>query len=269
MPKLLTDEQVAAYHRDGIVFPMRVLSEEQAASLLDASNDLEQRIGENAKATDLAQMHLHFRWAYDLVVNPQILDAVEDVLGPNIVGWATGLFPKQPNDPKFISWHQDGTYWNLDTHDVVTAWIALSPATIENGCMRVIPGTHKLPIQPHTDTYAADNLLSRGQEIGMEIDDNDAIDIVLDPGEMSLHHVKIVHGSNGNESDTKRVGFTVRYVPTACAQTGHRPQAILARGEDTFGHFEFIGPPPELPVDEAVAAMQASAQQQLESVMKK
>jgi ectoine hydroxylase-related dioxygenase (phytanoyl-CoA dioxygenase family) len=269
MSKLLTDEQVAAYHRDGVVFPMRVISEEQAASLLGASNDLEQRIGENAKATDLAQMHLHFRWAYDLVVNPQILNAVEDVLGPNIVGWATGLFPKQPNDPKFISWHQDGTYWNLDTHDVVTAWIALSPATIDNGCMRVIPGTHKLPIQPHTDTYAADNLLSRGQEIGMEIDDNDAIDIVLDPGEMSLHHVKIVHGSNGNESDTKRVGFTVRYVPTACAQTGHRPQAILARGEDTFGNFDFIGPPPELPVDEAVAAMKASAQQQLESVMKK
>ena len=237
MPKLLTDEQVASYHRDGIVFPMRVLSEKQAASLLDASNDLEQRIGENPKATDLAQMHLHFRWAYDLVVNPTILDAVEDVLGPNIVGWATGLFPKQPRDPKFISWHQDGTYFYLDPALHVTAWVALSDADVQAGCMHVLPKSHKLGQFEHSDDPGEHNLILRGQAIFDKFDGQLGEPMALRAGEMSLHHTNLVHCSRPNLGPDRRLGFGISYIPARVRDVG-RPSgsALLVRGRD-HGHF--------------------------------
>jgi ectoine hydroxylase-related dioxygenase (phytanoyl-CoA dioxygenase family) len=137
-----------------------------------------------------------------------------------------------------VSWHQDSTYWGLSSPDVVTAWIAFEASTPLSGCMRVVPGTQAHDQVPHKDTFASDNLLSRGQEIQVDIDDKDAADIVLQPGEFSLHHVRIIHGSEPNNADWDRIGFTIRYVPTYVRQIGGRDSAMLVRGVDEFHNFD-------------------------------
>ena len=160
-----------------------------------------------------------------------MLDAVEDVLGPNILCWGSSFFIKEPEDPGYVSWHQDATYWGLDQSDVCTAWIALTPSTRANGCMRVASGSHGEQLT-HTDTFHKDNLLSRGQEINAEVDEKDAVDLELSPGQMSLHHVRIIHGSNPNPTKKRRVGFAIRYIAATVRQSlGPRDFATLVRGK--------------------------------------
>lgn len=221
-------------------------------------SEIEQRMGGKPKTEYLHQLFLNFRWAYDLVTHPNILDAVERILGPDILLWATSVFAKQPHDPGFISWHQDATYWGLDSGSITTAWIALSESSMENGCMRVVSGSQKMAIQPHRDTFEEDNLLSRGQEIAVEVTDEEATDVVLAPGQMSLHHVNIVHGSLPNFSDKKRIGFVARYITPSVKPIGYQQPVILARGEDTHGHFELLREPPNS--DNLESAIQAQLQ---------
>ena len=252
MPKVLTKQQIADYEKDGYLSPIPVLSMEEVRYFREAYEELEAALGGRPKATDLSLTHMHFPWSWDLIHHTKMLDAVEDVLGPNIICWASSVFPKQPHDPGFISFHQDGTYWGLNSMDVTTAWLALTESSSENGCMRVVPGSHKEPVHPHKDTWADDNLLSRGQEIQIDVKDEDVVDIVLIPGEMSLHHVNIIHGSNANHSDGKRIGFAPRYIRPEVAQVQVRdPQpAVLVRGRDDFQHYNLMdSPPPEGPVD--------------------
>jgi ectoine hydroxylase-related dioxygenase (phytanoyl-CoA dioxygenase family) len=182
--------------------------------------------------------HLLVTWLDELVRHPRILDAVEDVIGPNILCWASGFFHKPARNPGFVSWHQDSTYWGLSSPDVVTAWVAFEASTPISGCMRVIPGTQTRDQVAHKDTFAADNLLSRGQEIQVDVDPKDAVDLVLQPGEFSLHHVRIIHGSEPNNADWARIGFTIRYVPTYVQQIGGRDSAMLVRGVDEFHNFD-------------------------------
>jgi non-heme Fe2+,alpha-ketoglutarate-dependent halogenase len=270
MPKALTPAEVQQYEDDGYVCPIPVLTTEQAATYLAAANDLEQRMGPpKPRPTDMNQSHMHLRWSYDLATNPKVLDAVEDVLGPNIVIWGTSLFPKHPHDPAFISWHQDGTYWNLDSTEVVTAWIALSNSTVANGCMRVVRNSHQLEYKPHTENPDKDNLLSRGQEIQVEVDEDQAVDLVLKPGEMSLHHVKTIHGSNANHCDEKRVGYAIRYIAPKVRREGPRIQAVLARGRDEYEHFDLVAKPPQSNIEDAIVALKKSAAEFLTSVMQK
>ena len=122
--------------------------------------------------------HLLFTWLDELVRDDAVLDAVEGVIGPDILCWASSFFTKEAHDPSYVSWHQDLTYWGLEPADIVTAWIALSPSTPESGCMRVVPGSHKRDVLPHTETFAAHNLLSRGQEVQVEVDEREAKDVV-------------------------------------------------------------------------------------------
>jgi hypothetical protein len=267
MGKLLTASQVEYYHRDGILFPIPVLSPAEAAHFRAAFEEVAARLGGRPVAQSLGHTHTHFRWAYDLATHPRILDAVEDVLGPDILVWTVSIFPKYPRDPGFISWHQDGTYWGLDSTRVTTAWIALTDSTIDNGCMRVVPGSHRRPILPHRDTYAPDNRLSRGQEIAVEVSEDDAVDVVLRAGEMSLHHVNIIHGSNPNPSDGPRIGFAPRFTTPETRQIdGESPTAVLARGHDRHGHFTLLPGPPTLDFDAALAAQQAAASRFLSGI---
>ena len=260
MGKLLTASQVEQYHRDGILYPVPVLSPDETARFRSAFEEVAVRLGGRPVAQDLGHTQAYFRWAYDLTTHPRVLDAVEDVLGPDILVWTVSIFPKYPRDPGYISWHQDGTYWGLDTTQVTTAWIALTDSTRENGCMRVVPGSHRRPILPHRDTYAADNRLSRGQEIAVEVDEGDAVDVVLRAGEMSLHHVNIIHGSNSNPSDGSRIGFAPRFMTPETRQIDGQPlTAVLARGEDRHRHFQLLAEPPALGLEEALAAQQAAA----------
>ena len=187
-----------------------------------------------------------------------MLNAVEDIIGPDILCWTTNFFIKEARDPGFVSWHQDSTYWGLDPADVITAWVALTDAPVASGAMKFLPGSHTLDQVPHADTYHEHNLLTRGQEIAMEVDETQAVDVPLQAGEMSLHHVRLVHGSKPNTTDNRRIGLAVRYVPTYVRQVKLRDSAMLVRGEDRHGNFD-LEPDPVADLDAAARAAHADA----------
>ncbi len=259
----LSPAQAQAYDARGYLFPLRAMPAHEAADALAQLRATEARLGQRLGGRLNQKPHLLFPWADALVRHPAILDAVESILGPDLFCWGSQFFNKEAGDAGYVSWHQDGTYWGLSSPDVVTAWVALSPSVKANGCMRVVPGTHRAPV-PHADTFAADNLLSRGQEVTVTVDAAEAVDIELQPGEMSLHHVLIVHGSDPNRASYPRIGFAIRYIPTSVAQKGGaKDSALLVRGTDRFGHFEHeVSPTAEMAPD-AVARHAAILDRQL------
>jgi hypothetical protein len=238
MSSRLSDAAIERYARDGYHFPVRVLSATEARACRERLEQVERELGGPLRGTYRVKPHLLFTWLADLVRHPALLDAVESVLGPDLLCWNSSFFTKEARSPGYVSWHQDATYWGLSEPDVVTAWVAFTESTPANGAMRVIPGSHRAPVA-HADTFHPDNLLSRGQEITVEVDEARAVDIVLAPGEMSLHHVLMVHGSGANPSDDRRIGYAIRYAPTRIRQvSGVRDSATLVRGKDAFGHFD-------------------------------
>ena len=254
----LTPQQVADYHRDGFVFPVRVLSTDEAAYYRRCLETHERALGKPLQGNFRHKTHLLFTWADALVHHPKILDAVADVIGPDSLCWTTNFFIKEPSSAGFVSWHQDSTYWGLDPADVVTAWVAFTDATPENGYMQYIPGTHTVEQLPHLDTFHRDNLLSRGQEIAVEVDRSKAVGIELKAGEMSIHHIKLVHGSEPNRSADRRIGFAIRYIPTYVRQTKVRDSAMLVHGTDRHHHFD-PEPRPRADLDSGALAAHADA----------
>ncbi|MDQ6916384.1 MAG: phytanoyl-CoA dioxygenase family protein [Pseudomonadota bacterium] len=238
MPKILTQAQIDAFWRDGCVFPIRVMPEADALELRRRLEAFEVKSGGPLSGDLRHKSHLLFAWLGDLVRNPNIVDAIEDLYGPDLLCWTTNFFIKEAANPAFVSWHQDSTYWGLDKPDVVTAWVALTPSNRSNGAMGFIPGTHTADQIPHRDTFAKNNLLTRGQEVAVDVDPSRAVTIELAPGEMSLHHVRLVHGSPANPSLDRRIGFAIRYIPTRVAQIAGEDSASLVRGDDRFHHFE-------------------------------
>ncbi len=264
MGKVLSDAQVRHYRDDGYVFPIDVMSREDAAAHLARLEAIEAEHGGTLPARLNQRPHLLFPFLAELIRHPRILDAVEDVLGPDLLCWGSQFFAKNAQDPSYVSWHQDGTYWGLSSPDVVTAWVAFTPSIRENGCMQVVPGTHRSQIQ-HVDTFAPDNLLSRGQEVAVQVQPGEGVAIELAPGQMSLHHVLIVHGSEPNRSHAlRRVGYAIRYVPTHVRQvSGVTDSASLVRGRDTYGHFEHERAPEADLHPDAVARHAAIVDRQL------
>src|ERR1700682_1245604 len=225
MPKILTQKQIDQFWRDGCVFPVGALPQANAVEIRHRLEEFERRAGGPLKGSLRHKSHLLFSWLGDLVRNDRIVDAIEDLHGPNLLCWTTNFFIKEANNPAFVSWHQDSTYWGLDKPDVVTAWIALTPSNKTNGAMEYIPGSHHKEQIPHRDTFAKNNLLTRGQEIAVEVDESKAVAITLEPGEISLHHVRLVHGSPPNPSHDRRIGFALRYIPTPVAQIAGEDRA--------------------------------------------
>jgi non-heme Fe2+,alpha-ketoglutarate-dependent halogenase len=254
MTDLLSDAQVRQYRRDGYLCPIRALTRAEASYFRARLEAAEAAAGGSLPGPYRHKPHLVYTFAQELIRHPRILDAVEAVIGPDILCWESVFFNKEPRTPDFISWHQDITYWGLETEgDVVTAWVALSPSTSESGCMRVVPGTHKREVVPHADTFAEGNMLSRGQEIAVEVDEAQAVDLILEPGQMSLHHVKIFHGSHPNRSADRRLGFAIRYLPPRVHQQAGADGATLVRGHGRFGDFELEPAPAYDLAPEAVA----------------
>jgi hypothetical protein len=242
-----TATQRESYFRDGIVYPIPVLTPEEVRRLRAECDGLEARLGGRPRTVEVRQMHLHFRWAYDLVTHPRVIDAVADLLGPDVLVWASELFAKHPFEPAVsIGWHRDRPYMGFAPESTVTAWIALSESTVENGCVKAIPGP------------------DRGS---VGLDEGRAVNVVLRPGEMSLHDAEILHGSPPNRSATKRVGFAVRYVTPDAQPPGGRPPAVVARGRATSKSFEIVAPPGERPADEALSDMRRSAMMHLEAML--
>jgi hypothetical protein len=237
MSKLLAPSDLERYHRDGFHFPIPVLGPAEARERRRRLEAVEAAHGGRLGGELRQKPHLLFTWLADLIRHPAILDAVEDVLGPNLLVWSSSFFIKEARDPAFVSWHQDATYWGLSEPDVITAWLAFTDATVENGAMRMVPGSHGEQLV-HRDTFAPHNLLSRGQEIAVEVEEARGVDILLRAGEMSLHHVRMVHGSPPNRSDDRRIGFAIRYIPTHVKQlAGEGDGATLVRGVDDYHHF--------------------------------
>lgn len=264
----LSEAAIEHYREHGYYAPIRVMSADDAARVRGQLEAHEAAHGA-LKGSMRHKSHLLFTWLDRLIRHPGILDAVEGVIGPDILCWSSSFFIKEAHDPGFVSWHQDSTYWGLDPADIVTAWVALSESTAENGAMRVIPDTHTMEQVAHRDTFAADNMLTRGQEIAVDVDGSKAVMMSLQPGEMSLHHVRLIHGSDPNPSAKRRIGFAVRYLPTHVRQVvGTRDSATLVRGVDRFGNFE-PEHAPEHDLSEAALAFHAHVMGDQQQVLMK
>jgi len=207
----LSSRQLTQYERDGILFPVNVLSDDEVTLFRVALESLV-NINETSSRKRLDRLHLFFDWAHRLVTHETLLNAVEAILGRDILVYGTLVFYKPPHDSSYASWHQDSVYSGLHLSPSTSAWIALTPSHQANGCMRVIPGSHKQGSLAHVNIDDPNMLNRRGERVDMEVDDSLAVDVVLRPGEMSLHQSTIVHGSNPNKSDEPRIGFIVRFV---------------------------------------------------------
>jgi len=250
MTASLSKVQINRYHSMGYLCPLRVMSRDDAAHFLNCYQEYTQSVAEQAKhlpARDqylyFAETHAYLPWVYQLATYEAILDAVESILGSNLLLWDSRWFTKPVGSHSYVSWHQDGTYWSLDPPRACTAWLALTNSCQKNGAMRLIPESHLGDALPHRDTFAEDNALARGQEIAVEVDESRAVDMELEPGEISVHHTAVVHGSGVNRSHDARIGIALRFVPTEVRQQAAKPLAMLVRGQDSYGHFELLEPP--------------------------
>jgi non-haem Fe2+, alpha-ketoglutarate-dependent halogenase len=255
MPKFLSNDQIREYEQDGVMFPMQILTQQETAGARDALETLRTAMGKQADSLRFRQLHFFHPWAMEMAVHPRVLDAVEDIIGPDILVHGTGLFWKLPRDPGYVPWHQDGYNAKLSER-YVTAWLALTDSSVDNGCMRVVRGSHRQGLSPHGITAVSDNIATGGLEIAREVEESAATDVILAPGEMSLHHVSMIHGSNANTSDRHRIGYAVRYVPPGTRQKLEHHPVILARGHDPFGHFRHLEGAPSLSLQEAIDAQQ-------------
>lgn len=241
---------VERYWEDGYLHPIRAISPAQAAEWraeleaierdwLDAGLPLPLNTYKRVNANCVMPL------AHRIATHPAILDVVEGVLGPDLLIYGVEFFIKEPRTKHRVSMHQDLTYWGLGAIDgMVTMWLALSPATRASGCMDFVAGSHRNPILPHEDTFAEDNLLSRGQEVRVEVAPEDRVAIELMPGEMSLHHGLTIHGSGPNTTDDRRIGAVVRYLrPEVAQEVGEQDYAMLARGADRARNFILFAPP--------------------------
>ena len=239
MPKILSEAAIAQYKREGYYLPVRILDDGEVADYRQKLEVFEASQGHPIEGAQRSKSHLLFTWIDDLMRDDRILDAVEDLIGPDILCWNTFFWIKEAGSETFVSWHQDLRYWGLDSGDLVTAWLALSPATPETGCMRVLPGSHVGDLLPHSDEYQQNNMLTRGQEISVVVDEARAVAMPLQPGEISLHNVRLAHASSPNRSQDRRIGLSLHYMPTSTRQiVGEWDSAALVRGSDRYGHFK-------------------------------
>ncbi len=246
----LLPEQITQYWTDGFLFPVPALPAAKAASYRAELEDIEQNWLDAGLPLPLntykrVNAHVVMPMAYRLATEPAVLDVIEGLLGPDIMIYAAEFFIKEPRTRQIVSMHQDLTYWGLGAIDgLVTAWIALSPATPASGCMDFVRASHKNAILPHEDTFDENNLLSRGQEVRVEVADTDKVAIEIHPGPMSLHHGLTIHGSGPNTSDDRRIAAVIRYCrPDIKQQLSDTDYAALARGTDTHGNFTHVPPP--------------------------
>ena len=237
---MLNERELTGYRRDGYLFPHRVVPASEAAEMkarLDAYID---RFGDAARGRGMMtkRPHIVLRWVAQLARDPAIVDAVEDIIGPDILCWSSAFFTKEARSDRFVSWHQDANYWGLSSDKVVSAWVALTPASVANGCMRFMPGSHRA-LHAHDDIADADNMLSRGQTMAGGVDEATAVDVILAAGEFALFHVNMAHSSRPNGSADDRVGVVFRYVAGDVFQTkADSDSASLIRGRDRAGFFE-------------------------------
>ena len=248
------DNLKRSYQRDGFVTGVRVLSPARAARHRGAMEHAETRIG---PLHYKSKIHTILRSPLQLATLPMVLDVVEALVGPNILLYNVTYIVKEAGSSAHVSWHQDLTYWGLSHDDQVSMWLALSPATSRSGCMRMIPGSHVHGCLTHEVTDDSNNVLLQGQTV-RGVNESDAVDCELEPGEASFHHGWTLHASQPNTSRERRIGLNVQYVATHVRQTKHAlDSAMLVRGEDRFEHFS-RDLPAESDLEPAAIARQAA-----------
>jgi phytanoyl-CoA dioxygenase PhyH len=238
MPLRLTPEQVARYERDGFCGPVPVLTPEEVRAFRAELEEFERAAGKPLAFPEKSKPYLLFNWADKLVHHPAVLDAVQDVIGPDILVYHTTVWIKEAQSDAFTLWHQDDAYFHLDPPEQVTAWVALSEASERAGCMRMIPGSHREGLIPHTDKPGGGNIIRRGQGIHDRFTDGDGVLVPLRAGELSLHNTHTIHSSGANRNTDRRIGLGISYIPAHVKpKTEPRSSALLVRGVDRYHHF--------------------------------
>ena len=269
MSKVLTKEQIEQYHDQGFISPIRVISEQEALSIKNELEQVEAEFPEEINAENRNNLHLSFAFLDKLAHNKIIVDAIEDLIGPNISLWASVMFIKEPSSKHYVSWHQDATYMGLDSMNFPTPWIALSPRNKETGCMTMISGSNKRKIQEHEDTFAENNILTRGQVI-QNVDESRAVDLILEPGEMSIHHGAVIHGSQPNKGSQRRIGFSLQsYMPNDVSQVVGRNIWTHVRGQKREDKDGLMLDRPRFNMDPTTVAQRKLANDNLSSILYK
>jgi len=252
MNSSLSREEIEQYKSEGVLYPIAALS---AAEVREFRASLEAMIA--CAGTAIKRMdnsHLFFRWAYDLVTHPRILAAIEAVIGVEILVHSSRIFYKRPHTRDYVSWHQDGRYSGLNTFSAHTAWVALSESHTGNGCLRVVAGSHLNGVHPMIEKKDQDNLETNGQNIKISANDQRIRAVILKPGEMSLHHINVVHGSEANDSNLERVGFAITYMPPDNCEKLENHTFVAALGRGHYPGLRLLSQPPNFDVANGLEA---------------
>ena len=267
MGKVLNEKQIEQFHDEGFVAPIRVMSEEEALEVKERVEEAEKAFPEEFNPENRNNLHLTFMVLDELAHNSIILDAVEDLIGPDFSLWSSVVFIKNPSTEQFVSWHQDATYMGMTSSDFLTPWIALTPSTEEMGCMAMIPRSHKQNILPHQDTFSENNILTRGQVV-KDVDEEKAVNLILKPGEMSIHHGAVIHGSKPNKSKQRRIGFALQsYCPHGIEQIIGKNIWMQIRGRKRNDHDGLKLHRPQLDMDPFAVSMRKIANENYSKIL--
>lgn len=244
------NEQAAGhFEAEGYLLPVDILTAEEVAEYRAVFEKLQAEHEASGKGGRLTNRHLDVAKIYELATHPKVIEAAAACFGPDLVLISSGFFYKKPDKSGgFVAWHQDTTYWGLRPPKAVTVWIALYESDVENGCMRIVPRTHRVGLLPHGKSGDDKNLLGHDQAIDIaHFDESTAVDCILKPGQASVHHGELVHGSNANTSDRPRCGMTVRFTtpdvqPIVEGDFAFKEKPVLTSGEDRFGYFNYVKP---------------------------
>jgi hypothetical protein len=237
-PATLTPEQIAAFNRDGYLAGIRIFSEDEIADIRAYFDELLARtLAAGGDSYSISTAHLRYGRVYDLLTHPRIVARVKDLLGQDVIAWGSHFFCKMPGDGKRVSWHQDSSYWPLTPSMAVTAWLAIDDATIENACMRYIPGTHQLghltySLSENDEANVLNQTVAGAESFG------EPVNVELKAGEISIHSDLLLHGSEANQSSKRRCGLTLRYCPARVrAGLGWNAKGVVVSGRDESGHW--------------------------------
>lgn len=237
-PKTLTPEQVDFFNRTGYLAGIRIFTPDEIADLRAYFDELLARtIAAGGDSYSISTAHLRFGRVYDVLTNQRIVACVKDLLGNDVVAWGSHFFCKMPGDGKRVSWHQDSSYWPLTPSMAVTAWLAIDDASVENACMRYIPGTHRLghltyKLSENDEANVLNQTVEGAESFGQPVN------VELKAGEISIHSDLLLHGSEANQSNRRRCGLTLRYCPSVVrAGLGWNEKGVVVSGQDPSGHW--------------------------------
>jgi len=237
-PAILTRDQLAAFNRDGYLAGIRIFDEEEIIAIRRYFDELlAKTLAAGGDSYSISTAHLSHGRVYDILTDPRIVRHIKDLLGDDVVAWGSHFFCKMPGDGKRVSWHQDSSYWPLTPSMAVTAWLAIDDASVENACMRYIPGSHHLGHLTYTLSEGDEaNVLN--QTVAGADTLGEPVNVELKAGEISIHSDLLLHGSEANQSHRRRCGLTLRYCPAIVrAGLGWNAKGVIVSGKDESAHW--------------------------------